>query len=283
MRAFVFAKRNLKEILRDPLSLIFNFLFPILMLVLFNCFIIGKDQETIEKTMPMFLPDHIVPSIVIFGYSFLTLFSGMLVAKDRTTSFSIRLKASPIKPFELFMGYFLPMIVIAYIQMMIVYLVGFLFSLVSEAHFNLFSLRILLTFIGNLPIMVFFIAIGILIGLIANEKAVGGIASLIVNLAAITSGMFMPIHQMGGFKYVAQAFPFYHAVSFSQNIITGFYPSNIGAFEETIAMYKLVGVDVIYNIFDTWWMHVLFILIFSIIIVILTTYTFKRKMKQDNL
>lgn len=283
MRAFIFAKRNLKEILRDPLSLIFNFLFPIFMLILFNCFILGKDQAMIEKTMPMFLPDNIVPSIVIFGYSFLTLFSGMLVAKDRTTSFSIRLKASPIKPFELFLGYFLPMVIIAYIQMVIVYLVGFLFSLTTEVHFHLFTLRILLTFLANLPIIVFFIAIGILIGLIVNEKAVGGIASLIVNLAAITSGMFMPIHQMGGFKYVAQALPFYHSVSFSQNIITGFYPNNVEAFNETIAMYKLAGIDVIYNIFDTWWMHLVFVVGFATIVVVLTTLIFKKKMKDDNL
>lgn len=283
MRAFIFAKRNLKEILRDPLSLIFNFVFPILMLLLFLCFIIGKDEATIEKTMPMFLPDYIVPSIVIFGYSFLTLFSGMLVAKDRTTSFSIRLKASPIKPFELFMGYFLPMVLIAYIQMTVVYLAGFLFSLITEVPFHLFHIRMLLTFVANIPIMVFFIAIGIFIGLIVNEKAVGGIASLIVNLAAITSGMFMPIHQMGGFKYVAQAFPFYHAVSFSQNMITGFYPNNVEAFDQIIAMYKLAGVDVMYNLFDTWWMHIIFILGFAILVVTMVILTFKAKMKQDNL
>lgn len=281
MRAIVFAKRNLKEILREPLSLIFNFAFPIVMLFLFYCFIIGKDKATIEKTMPMFLPDNIVPSIVIFGFSFLTLFTGMLVAKDRSTAFAIRLKASPLTPFELFMGYFIPMIIIAYIQMFVVYFAGFIFSLMTEVTFNLLNFRILLTFVANLPIMIFFIAIGILIGLLVNDKAVGGIASLIVNLAAITSGMFMPIHQMGGFKYIATALPFFHAVSFSQNIISNFYPNDVDAFSLIQMMYESMGINVTYTIFDTWWMHMLFVIVFACIIVGITIFVFRYKLKKD--
>jgi len=281
MRFIIFAKRNLKEMMRDFLSLIFNFIFPILMLLLFNCFIIGKDEETIQKTMPMFLPENIIPSIAIFGFSFLTLFSGMLVAKDRSTAFAIRLKASPLKPFEQFLGYFIPMILIAFLQMVVVYIMGFLFSLMTKVTFDLLNARILLTFLINLPIMIFFISCGILIGLLVNDKAVGGISSLIVNLAAITSGMFMPIHQMGGFKYVSQSLPFFHAISLSQNAINHFYPTRVSDFNEIIENYQKVGINVTYNLLDTWWMHLIFVTIFAIVFVILTTLVFKRKMKND--
>ncbi len=280
MRFIVFAKRNLKEIMRDFLSLIFNFIFPVLMLLLFTCFIIGKDEETIQKTMPMFLPENIVPSIAIFGFSFLTLFSGMLVAKDRSTSFAIRLKASPLKPFEQFLGYFIPMILIAFLQMVMVYIMGFLFSLMTKVTFDLLNVRILLTFLINLPIMIFFISCGILIGLLVNDKAVGGISSLIVNLAAITSGMFMPIHQMGGFKYVAQALPFFHAVGLSQNVINHTYPTRVNDFNGIIEAYQKVGINVTYNLLDTWWMHLIFVSVFAVVFVILTTLVFKRKIKK---
>lgn len=280
MRILVFTRRNLKEILREPLSLIFNFAFPIVMLLLFYCFIMGKDKETIERTMPMFLPNRIVPSIVIFGFSFLSLFTGMLVAKDQSTAFAIRLKASPLEPYELFMGYFIPMVFIAYIQMLIVYIVGFIFSLMTEVVFDLFSFQILLTFVANLPIMIFFISIGILIGLLVNEKAVGGIASLIVNLVAITSGMFMPIDQMGCFKCFSTILPFLHAVSLSQNIVSNFYPSCIADFEPMKRMYENMGIEVNYTIFDTWWMHFVFVILFACMVVGVTILVFKNKMSK---
>lgn len=281
MRMMVFAKRNLKEILRDPLSLVFNFIFPIFMLLLFQCFIIGKEKAVIEQTMPMFLPDAIVPSIVIFGFSFLTLFTGMLVAKDRSTSFAIRLKASPLRPFELFMGYFIPMILVAYIQMIVVYCFGFVFSLMTEVTFDVFNFRILLTFIANLPIMIFFISIGILIGLLFQDKTVGGIASLVVNLAAITSGMFMPIHQMGGFKRLAEALPFFHAVGLSQNIVSGFYPNAVEDFRKMEVIYEEIGIDVSYTILDTWWMHLLLVVFFAFVVAIITILVFQKKLQKD--
>lgn len=282
MRSIILAKRNLKEILRDPLSLIFNFLFPILMLVLFYCFVIGKSKEEIELNMPMFLPNNIIPAVAIFGFSFLTLFSGMLVAKDRTTAFSIRLKASPLKARELFIGYFLPMIIIAYLQMLLVYFVGMILTLVVFHSLEFLDLRILITFFSNFFIIALFISIGILIGLLFSDKAVGGIASIIVNISALTSGMFMPINMMGGFKYVAQTLPFYHALTLSQNITIGFYPSTINDFSEMINKYQFVGVNVVYNIFDTWWMHLLMILIFTILVILFTILVFKKKLDMDD-
>ena len=52
---------------------------------------------------------------------------------------------------------------------------------------------ILLSFVTSL----FFIAIGILLGSIVNEKAVGGVASIVIAGQSILSGMWFPLDGLG--------------------------------------------------------------------------------------
>ena len=91
MRIINFAKRNFKEIIRDPLSIIFAILLPLFLLFIFQQFNIPSENYKLE---------NFTPGIIIFGFSFLTLFTAMLVAKDRSTSLLIRLGTSPMKPVE---------------------------------------------------------------------------------------------------------------------------------------------------------------------------------------
>ncbi|MFA6830486.1 MAG: ABC transporter permease, partial [Bacilli bacterium] len=247
-RALNFAKRNLKEIIRDPLSSIFNFAFPVAMLILFFCFTFGKTAEVISAQTPMFLPNNIVPGIAVFGFSFLTLFVGMLVSKDRSTSFTSRLRISPMKPVEFFLGYAIPMFAIALIQVVIVYLLGWLFSFGlpdSSIRFNPWTLETLITFVLYIPIALFFISAGIFFGVLVNEKAIGGISSIVINLAAIMSGMFMPISMMSGFKIVCQCLPFYHMVTLVQNSTLGQWPASVSYFDSIISGYAQAGIDVV--------------------------------------
>ena len=88
MRALNFAKRNFKELIRDPLSLIFEILLPLFILFIFKQINIPEETYNLE---------NFTPGIIIFGFSFITLFIATLVAKDRTTSLLIRLAASPMK------------------------------------------------------------------------------------------------------------------------------------------------------------------------------------------
>ncbi len=89
MSSLNFASRNQKEILRDPLSLVFGFGLPIVLLFLFSI---------MQQNMPydLFQIEQLAPGIIVFGFSFLTLFSGMLLGKDRGSSFLLRLFASPL-------------------------------------------------------------------------------------------------------------------------------------------------------------------------------------------
>ena len=73
MRMLTFAKRNFKEIIRDPINLGFLFGFPIVLLLLLSA---------IQVNIPvsMFEIEHLAPGIVVFGLAFMTLFSATLIA-----------------------------------------------------------------------------------------------------------------------------------------------------------------------------------------------------------
>ena len=90
MRMLTFAKRNVKEILRDPLNLFFGIGFPVVVLLLLSA---------IQANIPvsMFEIHHLTPGITVFGLSFMTLFSATLIARDRSSAFLQRLYTSPMK------------------------------------------------------------------------------------------------------------------------------------------------------------------------------------------
>ena len=75
MRTLNFAKRNFKELIRDPLSLIFAIILPLFLLFIFQQFNIPNDSYKLE---------NFTPGIIVFGFSFITLFTAMLISKDRT-------------------------------------------------------------------------------------------------------------------------------------------------------------------------------------------------------
>ena len=79
MKMLSFAKRNLKEIIRDPLTIIFGLGFPLILILLLSAI-----QANIP--VPLFEIQHLAPGITVFGLSFMSLFSATLIAKDRSSS-----------------------------------------------------------------------------------------------------------------------------------------------------------------------------------------------------
>ena len=213
MRALTFASRNTKEILRDILTLIFGVAFPIVLLILLSM---------INKSIPvgygpdLFHIEKLAPGITVFGLSFLSLFSSMLIAKDRTTSFVLRLFTSPLKPADFILGYTLPMLPMVLLQSVVCYLAAMIFGL-------RFSANILLAVVVNIPIAVVFIALGLLFGTILNEKAVGGVCgALLTNLSAWFSNIWFDTAMVGGaFKKLADLLPFSHAVNAARAAVAG--------------------------------------------------------------
>lgn len=206
-----FARRNAKEILRDPLTLFFGLGFPLVLLVL---------MSVIQANIPVSLFElpHLTPGVTVFGLSFMTLFSATVIAKDRGSAFLSRLYTTPLTPTDYLLGYTLPMLPIAAAQCAVCYLGAILLGLDVTVH-------LLSAILMIVPVSLLYIALGLLCGSILNEKQVGGICgALLTNLSAWLSGVWFDLSLVGGtFRKIADALPFVHAVELERAVLAGNY------------------------------------------------------------
>lgn len=211
MKFMILAKRTWKETLRDPLNMAFGLGFPLVILVLLH---------TIQANVPveLFAIEKLGPGVTVFGLSFMTLFSALLVSKDRTSALLLRLYTTPLRPADYILGYLLPMIPIALLQTVICYGAALVLGLRWTA-------RILLCLALSVPTAIIFIALGLLFGSLLNEKQVGGVCgALLTNLSAWLSGIWFDVALVGGaFKTAAELLPFWHAVELQRAAYAGNY------------------------------------------------------------
>jgi ABC-2 type transport system permease protein len=195
-----FAKRNIREILRDPLNLAFGLGFPLVLLLLLSAI-----QANVP--VPLFEIAHLAPGISVFGLSFLTLFSATVISKDRGSALLQRLYTTPMTAVDFILGYTLPMLPLALIQTMVSYLTALCLGL--QPGIEIFYAVGLI-----LPVSVLYIAMGLLCGSVFNEKQVGGVCgALLTNLSAWLSGIWFDLELVGGvFQKIANLLPFVHAV-----------------------------------------------------------------------
>jgi ABC-2 type transport system permease protein len=244
MKILAFSNRNIKELLRDPLMMFFSAGFPIILLLLLSA---------IQANIPvdLFGINRLAPGITVFGLSFISLFAGTLIAKDRTTSFLMRLFAAPMTSVDFIAGYMLPMLPIALAQTILCYAVALCLGLT-------FSANILLATVVVIPVALLFIGIGLLMGSLLNDKAVGGISSIITNLAAWMSGIWFDLDLVGGvFKKISYMLPFAHAVDAAKAAMAGDYAQILP---------------------HLWW-----VIGYALLMLVLAIFVFKRKMSSDRI
>ncbi len=209
MRMLTFAKRNFKEMVRDPLNLSFLFGFPVVLLLLLSA---------IQANIPvsLFVIDHLSPGVAVFGLAFLTLFSATLIAKDRQSSLIHRLYTTPMTPADFILGYTLPLLPIALAEGVACYVFAWFLGLKL-------SVNILLAIVALLPVALLYIALGLLCGSVFNDKQVGGICgALLTNVSAWLSGIWFDLELVGGaFRKIAYLLPFVHAVELERAAVAG--------------------------------------------------------------
>lgn len=209
MRIKAFARRNLKEMLRDPLTLFFGLGFPIALLGL---------MTLIQRNIPVhiFELDTLAPGMAFFGLTFMALFSGLLLAKDRTSAFLARLTASPMTASDFLLGYLLPMLPMAAGQTAIC--LGAAVALGLPLNWNLLAAAASL-----IPSALLFIALGLLCGTLFNDKQVGGMCgALLTNATAFLAGIWFDLSLIGGpFGTVAYLLPFAHGVDGAKAALAG--------------------------------------------------------------
>ena len=211
MKFTVLGKRTWKETLRDPLNLAFGLGFPLVILGLLSA---------IQANVPveLFRIEQLGPGVTVFGLSFMTLFSALLVSKDRTSALLLRLYTTPLRPADYILGYLLPMIPIALLQTGICY--GFAMLLGLK-----WTVRILLCLALSIPTAIIFITMGLFFGSLLNDKQVGGVCgALLTNLTAWLSGIWFDVALVGGaFKRLAALLPFWHGVELQRAAYAGNY------------------------------------------------------------
>lgn len=207
-RIYALSKRNAKEIVRDPLSLIFMIGLPLFMEILFYLLF--------HKMTDQFQMKYLAPGIVVFSQSFLALFTGQLIALDRSSSLLTRLYVSRATSVEFILSYALPILPITAVQSVLFFLVGGIFDV------GLFGWRTLLAILLSLVTSLFFIGMGILFGSVCSEKSIGGIASILVACQSVLSGMWFPIEGLEqGMLTLMDALPFRNATLLVQNTVLG--------------------------------------------------------------
>jgi len=215
-RTLVFAKRNLIEVFRDPLSWIFCIAFPIVMLIIMS---IVNSAIPKEAGNTLFRIDNLAGGIAIFGQMFVMLFTAIAVAKDRSGAFLTRLYSSPMKSSNFVWGYILPMLLTAVIQVIISLIAAVIISVISE--YTLSIAGLLLTVVAVIPSALMFSAIGFIFGAVFNEKAAPGICSIIISLGAMVGGIWFDVEGVGGFMYkLGRCLPFLYATKLARAAIS---------------------------------------------------------------
>lgn len=242
MRILNFAKRNFKEIIRDPLSIIFAIILPLFLLFIFQQIKIPNDTYNLE---------NFTPGIMIFSFSFITLFSSTLIAKDRQTSLLIRLGVSPMKSIEYILGYMISFIPVILLQDILLFVLAIILGFP-------FSINIIWTILVSVIIAILFLGIGILIGSLVSDKAASGISSIIVQLVCFTSGIYFPKELLGNtYSKICEILPFDSALVIIKGILNNNY--------ETIKLQNII-------VFCA----------YTVAFIILSAIIFKRKMISDN-
>lgn len=242
MKTLIFAKRVMKEIIRDPISLFFGIAFPLILLLLLTA---------INSSIPvdLFNISSLAPGIAVFGLSFMALFAAQVVAKDRASSFLTRLFTTPMTSQNFILGYMLPLVIMSVIQVAL--------CLFSALFLGLdFSLTIFAVIIILIPMALIYIGIGLICGTLFSEKAAVGICgALLTNLSAWLSGVWFDLELVGGvFKSIANVLPFVHAVEVGKAVLNGHYED----------MFP-----------HLWW-----VMGYAIIILIISILVFKKKTKE---
>ena len=212
-RTLCFAKRNLKEIVRDPISLGFGIVLPITLLVLLT---IINSNIPAEAQNNMFEISKLAPGIGVFGLSFIALFAALLISKDRGSSFMLRLYTSPMTGSNFILGYLLPLLPMAVVQLIACFIAAAVIGLPI-------TVNILVCIAVCLPITIVNIAIGLICGTCLNEKAVGGLCgALLTNVTAWLSGCWFSLDLLGGtFRKIAYVLPFANAVDAARAAVDG--------------------------------------------------------------
>ena len=219
MRSVIFAKRNIKEIVRDPISYIFLLAFPIIMLFVMS---IINSSIPAEAQVNTFKIENLAVGICIFGFTFDMLFAALHISADRNTAFLARLYSTPMTTADFLLGYSIPLLITAILQCIIVFALASLPFISGDSALS-FS-NVPLTILALIPSAIFYIGLGMVFGSLFNNKSAPPIASIIITLSGMFGGIWMDIEMLGStLTSICKSLPFYRTVEVGRATLNGRY------------------------------------------------------------
>lgn len=204
-RIFAFTRRNIKELLRDPLGYIFCLGFPLIMLIIMTL----VDQSIPKEAVTIFHIENLAPGVAVFGQMFVMLFTALNVSNDRSGTFLMRLYATPMTAADLTAGYIIPMLIIAIIQTVITFTAAFIISVVIGSTLSIGG--ILMCMLTLIPSALMFIGIGLIFGVLFNEKSAPGICSIIISLGSFFGSIWFDAENTSGVMLtICKCTPFFY-------------------------------------------------------------------------
>lgn len=220
MRSIVFARRTLKELLRDPISYVFCLAFPLVMLGLMS---VINESIPREAGMVIFQLPFLAPGIAVFGLSFVMMFACLQVTKDRAGALMTRLYASPMTAFDFLAGYSMAFLTVAGVQSLVCLTVSAALGMFIESPLTLGG--IVLCLLSLVPTALLFLGFGLLSGALLSDKAAPGVCSVIISLAGMLGGIWMDAEALGGvLARVCRGLPFYWSVRAARMAMAGEVP-----------------------------------------------------------
>lgn len=213
-RGYLFARRNLIELLRDPLSYIFCLILPIVMIVVMYYAFYSEMSFWFD------LP-YLVPGIAVFALSFTMLNTTLLVSRDRAQAFLTRLYVSPMRAVDFIFGYSIPGVVLGIGQIIACYITGWGIALLRGGNYASLS-AMLLSVVWLLPTIILFVGFGIFFGSLFSMQSAPGMVSAVISISGFLSGAWMPVETLPQlFRTVCRSLPFYPAVEIGRVFFLG--------------------------------------------------------------
>jgi ABC-2 type transport system permease protein len=204
MRFLALAKRNLKEVYRDPLHLGITIGMPVLILLVLHA--IGRGN--IRALTPSFL----APGITLFGFAMLTDSAGMILARDRERALLSRLLTTPLRAIDFILAYSVPYIPVAIFQIGLVFAIAALLGFELNGNIGLVFLVLFVMSLG-------YIGLGMILGSLFSYRQ-APIVWIVVLLFTIFGGTWMDLEEIGGVvQTTMNALPFAHALDATRDVM----------------------------------------------------------------
>ncbi|MBO7150595.1 MAG: hypothetical protein J6V82_02475 [Clostridia bacterium] len=194
----LFARRCRKELRRDLSFTVFCLGVPAFLLIF--------SRLAVHYFAPSaFSLSLLLVGAVIFSQASLCLSIANLVACDKKDAYLIKLRFLSLPPRAAFGGYMLAGLLVSFLQFFICFFVSLFLSLFGEASLSLSAFFPAL--FAQIPSLLFFVAIGVFVGILFKKRAARGVCILFILLSVLGCGIYFPLSAFGNVGEVLHFLP----------------------------------------------------------------------------